>query len=98
MTESLFPDLSDSLLYLWMTGSKEIKLNFLSSHSILMSAESTTILENSANHPIFTSISEHILPLSCFWRPQNVHISPKSRYLFVYEQQSDHIDPENIKI
>ena len=59
-----------------------------------MSAESTTILRKSADHYNLTSISEHIQPLFYSWRPQNVHISPKSRYLFGYEQQSDHIDPE----
>ena len=44
--------LSDFLLSLWMTGNKDIKLNFMSSHSILMSAESTTIFEKAAIHPM----------------------------------------------
>ena len=49
---TLYPPLSDFLLSLWMTGNKDIKLNFMSSHSILMSAESTTIFEKAAIHPM----------------------------------------------
>ena len=48
----LFPELSDSLLSHWMTGNKDIKLNFMSSLLILMSAEATTILWKAAIHPI----------------------------------------------